>query len=495
MNNNTSSYRQIFKATSIFGGAQVFNILIGIVRAKFVALFLGTAGYGIFGLLNAPLLLITNITGLGISFSAVRDISAANTDGDHIKLSRTVLTFRRWVWFTGLLGLLATIVLSPLLSQWSFGHKDYTIAFILLSSTLLIKALSDGQSALLRGMRRIKDTAKAGMIGSFLGLFTTLPLYYLYGFKGIVPSIIIAALTTLLLSWIFARKVKIFSVEITYKESYLLGKAMVKLGVIMTLSGVITTAITYIISIFINKTGGVSQVGLYNAGWAITNQYVGLIFTAMAVDYFPKLAGIHKNNTEVKKAVNEQAEIAILIVGPIMILYLTSLPILIPLFYTTEFLSIVPFTQWIIFGMLFKTASWAIGYIILAKGESKLFLVTEVLSNVFLLVFNVFSYKYLGLEGIGISFAVLYLLHFIVIYFICYKKFEFVYSTTFIKIFITQILLCGLAFGMVRIFGYPIGYYSGTGILIIAAIISISALNKRMDIKQIIRKYLNKNEK
>jgi len=81
-----SSYRQIFKATSIFGGVQVFNILTGIIRVKFVAVLLGAKGVGIIGLLNSPLQLIITITGLGIAFSAVRDISAANGTGDKISI-------------------------------------------------------------------------------------------------------------------------------------------------------------------------------------------------------------------------------------------------------------------------------------------------------------------------------------------------------------------------------------------------------------------------
>ena len=81
-NSEQSSYRQIFKATSLFGGVQVFQILIGIIRTKFVAVLLGTTGVGIMGLFNAPLQLILSVTGLGITFSAVRDISEAYGSND-----------------------------------------------------------------------------------------------------------------------------------------------------------------------------------------------------------------------------------------------------------------------------------------------------------------------------------------------------------------------------------------------------------------------------
>ena len=195
LDSERSSYRQIFKATSLFGGVQVFQILIGVIRVKFVAVLLGTTGVGIMGLLNAPLNLIISITGLGIAFSAVRDVSEAHASGDRLKVSLVIKTLRRWSWFTGLFGAVVTLSLSPLLSQWTFGNSDYTWAFIWLSVTLLLQAISKGQSAILQGTRRLKDMAKSGVIGSFLGLITSVPLYYYFGIRGIVPAMIITAIT------------------------------------------------------------------------------------------------------------------------------------------------------------------------------------------------------------------------------------------------------------------------------------------------------------
>ena len=204
-----SSYRQIFKATSIFGGVQVFNILVGIIRVKFVAVLLGAKGVGVIGLLNSPLQLIITVTGLGLTFSAVRDISAANGTGDKSSVSKTLRVLRHWVWLTGLFGAVATVVFAPQLSLWSFGNKEYTWAFIWLSITILLQAISKGQSAILQGTRRLREMAKAGVIGSLLGLVTSIPLYYFYGIGGIVPALIVTSITGLILSWYFSRRVPV----------------------------------------------------------------------------------------------------------------------------------------------------------------------------------------------------------------------------------------------------------------------------------------------
>ena len=183
MANSQSSYRNIMKATSIFGGVQVFNIIISIIRSKFVAVLLGPTGMGISGLLSATLGMITALTNFGLGTSAVKDIASAHGSGNESRISTVVYVVRRLVWLTGLLGALITLVFSKWLSQITFGNTDYTWAFIFLSITLLLNQISVGQKVLLRGMRKIGYMAQAGMIGSVLGLVTTVPLYYLFGLE------------------------------------------------------------------------------------------------------------------------------------------------------------------------------------------------------------------------------------------------------------------------------------------------------------------------
>ena len=153
MSEDKSGYRQIMKATSIFGGVQVFRIMIGIFRSKFIAVILGPAGMGLSGLLQAGTGMIAGLTNFGLSSSAIKNISAAQAEEDEEKVGRVIAVFRRLVWATGLLGLIVTLGLSSFLSQLTFGNKDYTWAFALLSITLLINQISAGQGVLLRAMR------------------------------------------------------------------------------------------------------------------------------------------------------------------------------------------------------------------------------------------------------------------------------------------------------------------------------------------------------
>ena len=70
-----NSFRHALKYTSIFGGVQGLNVLIGLIRNKFVAVILGPAGMGLVSLYNSTSSLMSNLTGLGLSMSGVRRVS------------------------------------------------------------------------------------------------------------------------------------------------------------------------------------------------------------------------------------------------------------------------------------------------------------------------------------------------------------------------------------------------------------------------------------
>ena len=492
MTEQRSSYRQIFKATSLFGGVQVISIVIGIIRVKFVAVLLGTTGVGIMSLLDAPLHLIISITGLGIAFSAVRYISEANADQDRNKTAEVIITLKRWSWFVGLLGAVITISLAPILSEWSFGNREYTWAFVWLSVTILLKALSEGQKAILQGTRRLKDMAKAGVIGSGLGLFTSIPLYYFFGLKGIVPALIITAATALFLSWYFSRKVPVEKIDLPLKKTYTIGLGMAKLGISMTIAGFIASLSTYILNAFISNIGDVDQVGLYNAGWGVVGQYTGLVFTAMATDYFPRLSAIQSDNNKVKELVGQQAETALLIMTPLLALLIVTMPLVVRILYTPEFLPIVMFASLTVLGMQFKAISWAMGYVYLAKGDGRLFLTLEIISGVAILLLNLGFYYFFGLNGLGISFIISYFLASIFSYLVLRNKYGFSYSKLFYLVAVICYGLVLTSFLTVFISDPTLKIIAGIVVLLIAGAYSLYKLDKLMDFRSYISERFKK---
>lgn len=483
------------KATSLFGGVQVFNILIAVVRSKFIAVLLGPAGMGIAGLLNSTTGLIGALTNFGLGTSAVKDVAAASESGNEYRVAVVVKVMRRLVWITGLVGALFTLILSPWLSKITFGTHEYTTAFIWIAITLLFQQISSGQLVILQGLRKLNYLAKANLAGSMIGLLISVPIYYFYGIDGIVPAIILSSLAAVIISWYFSEKIALQEVKVSRIRTLAEGKGMLKMGFMISLSGLIGLAVAYLVRIYISNTGGVEQVGLYNAGFNIINTYVGMVFAAMAKDYYPRLSGVARNNANAKVAINQQAEVAILILAPILTVFLVFIHWIIILLYSTKFTGINGMIHFAALGMFFKSVSWAIAFILLAKGASKLFFWNELIANIYLLLFNIIGYKMLGLDGLGISFLAGYFLYFVQVFIISKIKYSFKLETGFYKIFGIQFLLGLICFLVVRYIQSSYSYIIGTVIIILSSAYSLRELDKRMDLRSAYIGFKNKFRK
>ena len=378
-----SSYRSIFKATSLFGSVQVFQIIIQVVKSKFIAVLLGPAGVGIIGLYQSGVQLVQNITNMGLASSAVRDVSVAFGLKDYNRINQVVTTIRRLVWATGLLGMIALAVFSPLLSKASFGNYDYTIPFIILSVTLLLDQICAGQKVILQGLRRLKELAKCSVIGSTFGLLVSVPLYYWLGVKGIVPTLILNSVCALVVSWMYSRRIPVQKVEQSTRETFQHGRMMLVMGISMSLSGIFATAASYVIRAYIQHVNGVAEVGLFQAGFMIMTSYVGLVFNAISTDYYPRLAAVNKDNSKCKEIINQQGEMATLILVPMLSICLVFMPVILKSLYSNDFLRANDYISWACIGMYLRLAAWVISFSFIAKAESKLFMLNEALACIY----------------------------------------------------------------------------------------------------------------
>jgi len=493
MPKQNNDYRSIFKSTSLFGAVQIFNILISIIRSKIVAVWIGPTGMGVLGLLTSTLNVVGEFTKLGLSTTAVREIAKTESRGEAQETNLILATIQKVVWFTGLFGVIVTLVLSPLLSYLAFDSYDYTLAFIWISISLLFNQLSAGQLAILQGFRKLKLLAKANLLGNFVGLLISLPLYYFFRLDAIVPVIIVSSFVALVVSWLYSKQVKVNTPKLSNSEAFSRAKGMLNLGLMLSLRGSITLVAAYVFQLYLSHVGGIDEVGFYLAGFMIINSYVGMVFNAMRTDYFPKLSGVIDNLQDVNKIVTNQSIVGVLIIGPLVVTFLSFLPLIVRLLYTPAFLVIIAFVSWAILGVLFKTLSFSMGYVILAKGDSKLFIKTAVFFNTLMLGFNVLGYHFYGLEGLGVSFFLYYIIHFFGIKIITARHYNLSFDKDLLNIFLVLFGLSIATFLATYIDQFVFKYVICLILLIVTIVYSYHQLDKRVNFKHLIKRVFKKD--
>ncbi|MCK8622704.1 oligosaccharide flippase family protein [Prevotella sp. E13-27] len=504
---STNSYRKIVSSTAVLGSAQFVNVLMNILRGKLVAVILHSAGMGIMSLLQNAANTIQQFALLGINVSAVRFISKADSEQEEASaeekavkaqaLSTTIRIVRALVLMASCAALLFTLAISPLMSQFSFGSYEYVAFFLLLSIYIFFNIMGAGEMAVMQGLRRYRKLALCSIVPPLCGLLISVPIYYFWGNDGIVPAMIVSGI----IYWIVIRKYSFHehngSAErrsLPLRTIWHEGQGILRLGVVMTISTIVGAITTYALMAFISNTGSVSDVGLYQAANFVAMQYINMIFTAMATDYYPRLAAlIQSKEEEAHQLVNQQIEIVLLITAPLVILTILTAPLLITILLTEEFQPIRSIIYFMGLSGLLKALCFPMDYIAYAKGDKQfIFWVETVWSNIKTFsVIAAFYYVY-GLKGLGYGVLTSSIIDVVVSLSLVRLRYNFTLSSLSLRILIIMLSLTCICF----IATFIESSYMRYSIMALSSITCFTLcfieLNKRIDFHSLVSRFTNR---
>lgn len=490
----STSYSNIFKTTFLFGFVQVFKAIVGIVKNKLVAILIGPEGMGLLGIFNSTIQMIQTGAGLGINQSAVRDVAEAKGSGDNERVSRIVKVTNRVVLFTGLLGCLVTLILSHYLSIWTLGGTAYTLSYCFLAIVVALNIMNEGKQALLKGVRHLRALAYASMIGSVVGLVTAIPLYYFFGKDGIVPELLIASILALLVSQFYVGKISVNNTPIALKETINIAKPMVKMGCALMFVTFLQTIIVFAINAFIRSKGGLQDVGYFSAGSYILNGYFGVVITALMTDYYPRIAAVNNDNEKLQDELNKQSMVSIILCCPLIVLFITLMPLFVNILYSEEFLPTLDYLRFGIFWTVITICSNQVDMILIAKYNTRVFISISIIVRLVQLLLCIVLYNIWGLLGLGVSYGILGILHMVIMTIVVNKLYNIRFSNDFVKtaVVVLSFTILGTAAGSTisGIIRYIIAILIFVASTVYAYIISKKRLS--LDFFQIIKNKLQK---
>lgn len=417
MSEENKSHKQILKSSSIIGGASIINILIGLFKIKVVAVLLGPAGIGLIGLLQNVMSMTSSVASMGMGTAGTRQIAEANAEGDQqgITVARRAL-----FWGTMVLAVLGGLVVwlfrEPLASTFLDDQsKSSWIGW--LSIGVVLAVASGSQTALLNGMRKIVDLAKLRIYSALFATVLGIVAVWIWQEQGLIFFVISVPIATFVLGHVYVSRLPKITVERTpvsaLKKQW---KALLQLGFAFMVAGLAVTLGQLAVRTLVQNRLGSTDLGLFQAAWNISMTYIGFVLSAMGADYYPRLTGVIKDQAATIRLVNEQTEIALLLAGPILLAMLTLAPWVLTLLYSSDFVPAVQILRWQILGDILKVISWPLGFVVLAAGASKTFLLFE---SIVMFVFYTFTWlaiDNIGIQATGIGFFIMYLIYLPVVY-------------------------------------------------------------------------------
>lgn len=424
MKTSNDSYDHVLKYTGMFGGVQVLVTLIGLVRNKFMALLLGTAGVGFNALFVSMQNFASQCTNLGISFGAVPKLSEYYEEQQEEQLEYHIQVIRLWSMIAAGLGFLFCVAVSPLMNDLSFTWGNHTLHYAMLGVSVAMLTLTGGETAVLKATRRLGALAKIQIYTAAISVLVSIPLYYYYGHSGVIPVIVSMAAVTMVATMRYSYRS--YPLRLQWTGSVLKsGAGMIRLGVAFVLAAAVGSASEMFIRAFMNVEGGLGDVGLYNAGFMLTITYAGMVFSSMEQDYFPRLSAVSKDVEKTNETVNKQMEVSLLLLSPMLVALLTALPVLVPLLFSAEFLPVVGMAQVAVLAMYFKVLNLPVAYITLARSKSLAYLLLETTYFVVLVVGVMAGFRMWGIWGTGLAVVIAHIAELVTVGGYAYWQFNY----------------------------------------------------------------------
>jgi PST family polysaccharide transporter len=374
-----TSHRQIFRSSAIIGGASAISMLIGIVKVKVLAVLLGPAGVGLMGLYQNIVSMASTLAGCGLADSGVRQLAASSGE------AATLAIVRRTLWLSNLiLGLAGAVVLWLMrepVSLWVFGDVAHAREVGWLGLGVLLTLVAGSQTALLQGLRRIGDLARVNVISASFGAAVGMLQVYWLGESGVLWFVLTAPAASTLAAAFYAARLPKPHAPHDWQAIGGQWQAMLRLGIPLMAAGLLTLATQLAARSIIVRELGLEASGYFQAAWAISMTYIGLVLGAMGSDYYPRLTAAIDDHAKVRRMVNEQAELALLLAGPVLLSMITLASWVIHLLYAADFAPAAALLRWQVLGDILKVASWPMGFILLAQGRGGMFIGTQLAWN------------------------------------------------------------------------------------------------------------------
>jgi len=408
-----SSHRQILRSSSIVGGASLVNLVLGLVRMKAAALILGPAGVGLIGLFQNLVTTCASVAGMGVGGAANVQLAAKRADrGDEGEaLVRRALFSATCV--LALTGTAVTWAARQPIARVALGDEAYSGAVGWLAIGVGLTVALNSQNALLTGLRRIGDVGRVTLISGVLATIASLISLFWLGSGAILFFVIAFPLANFLVAAFYTSRLRTLpSDRPALSMLSAQWKELIFLGFAMMASGLIVAAGQLIVRSLIKQRLGLVELGQFQAAWTISMTYVVLILQAMAADYYPRLSSAMKDREISNRLVNEQTEVVLLLAGPVLLVILGGAPWILHLIYSSEFRDAAAVLRWQILGDLLMVASWPTGFILIAAGNGRMFVLTQLLAISVFVALTWLLLPVMGLEAAGVAFLGMYVAYY-----------------------------------------------------------------------------------
>lgn len=410
----------LLKTSVLNGIAVLVKTATMFILNKILAVYVGPSGYAAIGQFQNFIQMVTSFAGGSINTAVVKytaEYGDNPTEQHRVWQNAGTIVLALSVIFS-----LLIILFQKPLALYIFHSTEYQSVFTWFGIFLIFFNFNALFLAILNGKKEIFKLVIANIAGSVFSLVITGFLAYQYHILGALIALSIYQSIAFFITLILCIKSDWFKFQFLFGD---IDKAIAtKFGhyALMALVSAVCVPLSQIaIRTLLTNKFGANYAGYWEAMTRLSGAYLMLVTTTLGVYYLPRLSEL-KTYIEIKREVYTGYKFIfpLALIGALAVYLLRDW--IIKLLFTESFLPMRELFLWQIIGDILKIGSWILAYLMLGRAMTKLYIITEIIFAISLILFTYLFTRYLGFQGSTIAYMVNYLVYWVVISSYVFRK-------------------------------------------------------------------------
>ncbi|HDY7502804.1 oligosaccharide flippase family protein [Vibrio vulnificus] len=368
------------KSTSLLALTRLIEFVVGLIRVKINAIFLGAKGVGIVEQVAFFAQQMAIFTTFSMSEGFVKQVAENSKDSDDnisIKLCSAIKTYLLMICGFFLFSLSLAISTKNILVIYIFESVDYFGYFFVAVACVPVLLINGFAFAVLKAFKGTRYIAKSRMIIVIINVVFLVPLVYFLRLDGAVIYIFISYLVTLVINFYFAKVSYLSKYKVTFYKILHSHIEKDKVRELLTFSGFgATVGVSLIVSemairsVIVSKLG-VESLGIYSPVIMWGSMFTGIILPTFSTYLYPRFCET-KDPEIYQSLVNQGLRLATFAMIPFLFVGIPFKDLFISIFYSDEFLSASKYVSIHFCGLLFYAWWYVYSQLMTPSGRIKL---------------------------------------------------------------------------------------------------------------------------
>ena len=487
--------KKLTKSSMILAFPKIVNFFIKLLRGKLSAILIGTTGVGIVSQLNVIFSKLTNLSTLAMTIGNTKLIAEKKSDQKIDEIPSIIKTLVVLILPLTIIIYIAGFLFSDRITNLILGENELNRYFIIVFIAFPFLIFASVLRSILMGFKKIKYLSLNELLKIIISLIFFIPLIFFFKVDGVIINFALTIIIGFILLCYYTIKKTLNDVGISiksiikskYSKNY--AKELLTIGGIgITLGYYDIFSELFMRGILVNNVG-ISKIGIYAPIIAWSGLFTGFIYPAISQYIFPRLSET-KNDQEVVYIINDLIRFLTFTILPFVLLGISFRSIIIPLFYSKDFIGAAIYLPLHFFGVLWFAWWYALMQIFTPTGRIKKWVPFGIILTTLTNALIFFGVPKFGLWAWAGKFSIIPIIAVISLFIYFKKEITFKLKKQN-KIIIIYALISSL---LITIVPLPKLVLYFTGPLLVAGIYFFIKENEKKYVYATVKKYINKHK-